>query len=399
MRAIAFDVNIPRVLLTQGLAKLWKGAYFAPTAPVSMRTFTPALPGPRWLSVKNRVCGICASDLHLLFVDLDPKVSLAALPGRDRIYLGHEVVSEVTEVGPEVTRFAPGDRVLMMSRFLGATCHSQEITPLCPACQAGDYCLCSNQAAGRGPAGEGGGWGDGYTCHESEIWPVPDALTDDQATLVEPLACGVRAVLRRPPRPGERVLVVGCGMIGLATLQAIRAAEPSAEVYAAARYPQQQALAREHGATLLEGDLYDATARLVGASVHKGPLFDNRMLLGGFDVIYDCVATSATVHQAVRLARAGGAVVMVGVHLKPSQLDLTPVLFQEVDLIGALAHGMETWEGERVSTFDLTARWLEQGKLSTEGYITHRFGLDRWKEAILTATDKKSGCIKVVFDL
>ena len=146
-----------------------------------------------------------------------------------------------------------------------------------------------------------------------------------------------------------------------------------------------------------ERDLYQAAKDLVGAHIYKGD-FGNRTALGGFDVIYDCVGNDATINDSLRLTRAGGTVVVVGVHLYRVKVDLTPVWHQEVDLIGALAHGMETWEGEKISTFDLTAKFLQDGRMTGDGFITHRFQLDDWKEAVRTAVDKHSGSVKVVFD-
>jgi len=292
-----------------------------------------------------------------------------------------------------------GDRVLMKSRFLGPTCHSQEIEPVCPHCAAGNYALCRNQSAGRGPTGSGGGWGDAYTAHESEVWRVPyDDLNDDQVALIEPLACSVRAVLRRIPEPGERVLVLGCGMIGLGVVAALNAMAPQADVYALARYPQQIELARRWGATVLEGDPMQAATETTNAHLYTGE-FGNRTMLGGFDVIYDCVGNDTTIRDSLRMTRAGGTVVIVGVHLHRVRTDLTPTWHQEVDLIGALAHGQEQWQGESLSTFELTARLIRDGAIETAPYVTHRFSLDAWRDAIRTATDKHSGAIKVVFDL
>jgi threonine dehydrogenase-like Zn-dependent dehydrogenase len=398
MRSIFFQASIPRVATTLALKSIWSGAIYAPTAPVRLAQLPePELPGPNGIRVRNRACGICASDLHLLFVDVDPRVAPAAIRGADVIYLGHEVVSEVTEVGDQVTTVSTGDRVAMMTRFLNPTCRSQEFDRHCQHCERGDYALCEQRARGEGVPGVGGGWGDGYTCHESEVWKVPDGLTDDQATLVEPLACSVRAVLRRRPEPGDRVLVLGCGTIGLGVVQALQAIAPDVEVFAAARYDHQVEAARRWGAIPVASDLFSVAEDVTGAQVQVGE-FSNTTTLGGFDVIYDCVGNDATVSQSVRLARAGGTVVIVGVHLKRIKADLTPIWHQEVDVIGSMAHGMETWNGEAISTFDLTARFLLDGAMMADGMITHRFSLDEWKKAVRVATDKSTGCIKVVFD-
>ena len=124
----------------------------------------------------------------------------------------------------------------------------------------------------------------------------------------------------------------------------------------------------------------------------------NRMLLGGFDVVYDCVGSAQTTTDSLRWARAGGAVVMVGIKFSPLKVDLTPVWYQEVDLIGVYAHGAEIWDGRPIHTYDLTIDLLRQGKLEAEALITHRFPLEQWREAIRTAQDKRTGAIKVAFD-
>ena len=399
MRAIYFEKNIPKIVAALALKKIWPGVIYSPLAPTVFRDLPePPLPGPRGIRVKNKVCGICASDLHLLFVDVDPKVHPAALPGNDPMYLGHEVCSEVVDVGAGVTTLKPGARVLMKSRFVGRTCHSQEISPVCRHCAEGNYCLCANRGRGLGTPGVGGGWGDGYTAHETEVWPAPDFLSDDQVALIEPIACGVRAVMRRIPKDGETALVIGCGMIGLATVQALRAIAPGCNVVAAARYPQQVEHAKKAGAAIADRDLLKAAEDMTGAARYKGE-FGNQTILGGFDFVYDCVGSDATIQQSLRLARSGGTVVLVGVNLKPVKVDLTPIWHEEVDLIGEIAHGMESWQGQRLTTFDLTAKLIGEGKIDTSGFITHRFPLDRWREAVQTAVDKQSGAIKVVFDL
>jgi threonine dehydrogenase-like Zn-dependent dehydrogenase len=80
-------------------------------------------------------------------------------------------------------------------------------------------------------------------------------------------------------------------------------------------------------------------------------------------------------------------------------IDLTPVWYWEVDLVGLFAHGSQEWQGERLSTFDLVVRLLREGKLNFDGFITHRFPLSQYRQAFLTAMDQPhSHCLKVVLD-
>ena len=188
-------------------------------------------------------------------------------------------------------------------------------------------------------------------------------------------------------------------MIGLAVIEAVRALSPDCHISAMARYPQQVEMARELGAdeVIKQEDLYLASARITSGKLYTGK-FKNRMILGGFDVVYDCVGSEKTVKDSLRWARAGGTVVLAGVSLKPMHVDLTPIWYQEVGLIGLYAHGMENWNGVKQSTYDLTTNLLLKKKLFIDGLITHLFQLENWRTAVRTAKDKRSGAIKVVLD-
>jgi threonine dehydrogenase-like Zn-dependent dehydrogenase len=398
VRTIYVDKHIPRMLAVKAIRPVWPAVVFSAVSPARYAELPePALPGPGWIRLRNRQCGICATDLALLFVDVDPAIAPAALPGHRRLYLGHEVVGHVTEAGSGVTRLRVGDRVIMDSRFHGATCLSQEIVPPCRHCAEGNRARCENQSAGVGPRGVGGGWGDGFTAHETEVYPVPDDLSDDQAMMVEPLSIGLRAALRCAPGPGERALVLGSGTVGLNTVQAVRAVSPGGHITAAARHPGQARMARRLGADeVIEGeDGYLATARITGARLYRGPL-GNRTLLGGFDVVYDCVGSARTLQDSLRWTRAGGTVVMVGIKLAPLQLDLSPVWHQEVQLTGVCGHGVDPWDGRSRHTYDVAIDLLRQGRLTIDGLLTHRFPLSRWREGIAAARDRRGGAIRVV---
>ncbi|MBU0705572.1 MAG: alcohol dehydrogenase catalytic domain-containing protein [Chloroflexi bacterium] len=395
------QISVPRILLTRLLGRISKAAYFAPTSPLRLLDLPdPPLPAPDWVRVRNRLCGVCGSDLHQLFVDAGLDVAPVALPSHQRIYLGHEMVGRVVEVGAAVESFKVGDRVVRWGR--ADDCRARGRAELCPACARGHRVLCRFASEPREHHPIGGGFGDSFITPASTLLPVPDDLTDEQAIFAEPAAVAIHAAYRRPAEAGERVLVLGCGAIGFLLIQSIRALQPACEITAVAQFPWQADLALEYGAQhvfLASDDGFAEAARLTGARLYEGRA-GNRMLLGGFDLIFDVVGIESTLNNALRWARAGGTVVLVGVNLHRMRLDVTPVWYQEVDLIGAVGHDVVTWEGETLSTFELAMRWMQTGALNCDKLLTHRFPLNDYREAFLTAVDKQTRrSIKVAFDL
>jgi len=395
------ELSQKRVVLTQLLGRFWPGAYFSSFAPLQVQNLPrQSLPASNWVRVRNHLAGICGSDLHMIYVDGDFRIAPAALPGHRYSYPGHEVVGEVIEVGDDVEHLHVGDRVVLQS---GPNCISTGAQPLCRSCASGNYSLCERAHLFPGPEPIGGGWSEEMLVHEHQLFRISSEMSDEQAALLEPSAVAVHAVLRSLPHPGDHVLIIGAGTIGLLTLQVIRALVPDATVSVMARYPYQIELATRMGAAhiLYAQDSYQGVERATGAKLFTG-MFDNKMLIGGYEVIFDTIGSKETIHNALRWARAGGAVVLIGLSLHTMRLDLTPIWYQEIDLVGTLGHGMETWpigSHEYRSTFAITAELIESEQLHPEKLITHRFSLSNFREALSTATTKEySRAIKVVFD-
>ncbi len=400
MRTIYVDKHIPRVLLTKAITPLWKDFVWTPLSATQTGSLDDApLPGPRWVRVKNLASGICATDLSLLFVKADPSVAPAALPGVQRFYLGHEVVSVVTETGPAVTRFRVGDRVLMDKHFYGTNCLNQELEQPCEMCAQGETNFCLHKSD-YPYLGVGGGFGDGYVTHETGIAPCPSELTLDQAVLVEPLGIGTHAVLRHPPRPGAKVLIIGAGMIGLSVLMAARAAQPGCEITVLSRYEFQSQMAERLGAKniLHESDGYRGIANVSGGKFFSAPL-NKGIVVGGFDLIYDCVGNARTLNDCLRWVKAKGKVVLVGSHLMPmTQLDLVPIWYHQVELVGVVAHGIEHVAGEEKHTYEWVFEFMKRGLYPIDGFITHRFPYEEYRQAITIAGSHKGApkAIKVI---
>ncbi len=390
MRTLVIERDPKRMVITKVLGRITRRAYFGPWSPLRFAMLPdPPLPAANWVRVRNRMCGICGSDLHQIFLEASLDVAPLALPATRRIYLGHEMVGEVVEVGEGVTHLRPGDRVVRWGR--SDDCQARGEVDWCPPCRRGHRVLCERASEPRPWEPIGGGFGDAFIAPASSLVRVPDALPDEVAIFAEPAAVAIHAVWRRLPRPGEQVCVLGCGTIGFLILQVLQVVAPDSVVTAVAEFPWQAELARDFGARhtfLAREDGMRRVADITGARWYRGPR-GNTMLIGGFDVVYDVVGTPATLTQALRWTRAGGTVVLVGVYLHPMRVDLTPVWYQEVDLIGAIGHDVVVWEGVEISTFDLAMRWMVEGRLHTAALLTHRFPLTAYRQAVAVAVDKR----------
>jgi threonine dehydrogenase-like Zn-dependent dehydrogenase len=411
LRSVYLDTQPARAILTALLGRVSRRAFYGPLAPLSVRTQRPIdLPGRRWVRVRNRMAGISGSDLQLVHLQLDPRVTPLAVPLPRRLYLGHEVVGEIVEAGPAAQFLQVGDRVAYQS---DQCCATREVEPPCRHCAVGNYALCENRYL-PGPQAVGGGWSDEMVLHERQVFLVPDGLTDEQAALLEPAAFAVHAAMRRLPQPGENALVIGAGTIGLLTTQAVRSLGPEGtSITTLARYPFQVEMAARMGAddVLYDEDLTVAVMRLTGAQRFQGRLGAS-LMVGGFDVVYDAVGSASTLQNALRWARAGGTVVLVGKQVAPLRLDLTPIWHQEVDLIGALGHGGENAirtraavalardRGRRESTFQLAARLVGEHQMTPEKLITHRFPAREVRHALAVARARaEHRAIKVMLDM
>lgn len=393
------ELNPSHVIPTKLLGLIWRGAYFSSFAPLQVQNLPrQPLPASNWVRVRNSLAGICGSDLQLIFVDGDYSVAPAALRNHNRSYPGHEVVGEVIEVGDDVRHLHVGDRVVLQ---YGPNCITAGVQEPCRSCASGHYGLCEYGEL-PDPQPIGGGWSEEMLLHEQQLFRLPTDINDMQGVLLEPSAVAVHAVLRHVPQGQDRVLIIGAGTIGLLILQVVRALAPDAEVSVMARHAFQIEQAARLGAHIIyPKDSYREVQRATGAKLYRG-MWGNKMLLGGYDVIYDSVGNAQTTHDALRWARAGSTVVMVGLNLHRMQLDLTPIWYQEINLIGTMGHSIETWpidSSERKSTFEVTTALIQNKKIFPDKLITHSFPLNSYRDALMTAVNKdRNHAIKVVFD-
>ena len=402
MRSLRYQFSIPNYLRVRAADRLPLPLLESGKIPgLSEISVEPRpLPAPEWLRLKPRLCGVCGSDISMLTNRTGPALSpFTSFP----LTPGHEVVADVIEVGNEVTSVAPGQRVVVNPLI---SCEMRGLPP-CPACQRGEPGLCVNSAEGKLAPGMligfckdiGGGWSEEMVVHRSQVFPIPDSISDKKAVLIEPLSVAVHAVLKSPPPDDAKVLIIGSGTIGLLVLSALRLLGRTCDVTVLARHPFQEALAKKLGATRVLRNAGDAAIEVAGARRYK-PIKGKPSYAGGFDWIFDCTGSNRSVDDALRVAGPNAHVVMVGCAAELSHLDVTWIWARELQISGCYVYGQEHAVEQAPHTFEITMRLLEEHPdFPIEEIVTHIVPLAHWREAMKLSLARGShGAVKVAFD-
>lgn len=394
MEAIQYIKSVPRYLTVRMLGGRWAGLRTGRLSCIRLADAeAPGLPGPEWVRIRPRLSGICGSDLATIAAKGSPYFSpFVSCP----FVFGHEVVGETPE----------GARVILEPALC---CAVRGVGP-CRRCAAGDYGNCEQVTKGALAAGiqtgfcrdTGGGWSRSMVVHPSQIHPVPEGVSDEEAVLIEPFACALHAALRGRPKDGATALVMGCGSIGLLVIAALRAVGSRRRIVAIAKYSHQEETAIRMGAdqVLRPGrGLYGAVCKATGAERYQ-PELGKPVLVGGAEAVFDCVGSAATIDDALRFTRARGTVALVGMPAIPAVVDWTSIWYKELKVVGAYTYGTEDWEGGRVRTFDLAIRLIQRMKGRLGALVTHRFRLRDYRRAIDVAMHTGAHrSIKTVFDM
>ena len=366
-------------------------------APLRLVTIDePRVRRPGWARLRTRLSGICGSDL-------------GALSGRTSLYFsavvsmpfvpGHEVVADLVE---DCEDLPAGTRVVVDPVL---TCAARGVEP-CESCASGHTNRCSRITVGDLAPGlqtgfckdTGGGWGQVLTAHRSQLHPVPEGYADEQALLVEPVACAVHTALSAGVKPQDRVLVSGAGSVGLFTTLALRSLTPAGEIIVVAKHPHQRELALELGATEVvePREVLRRVRRTTGAFQLK-PEFGSPYLLGGVDVAIDAVGSQQSLETALHATRGGGRVVLSGM---PASVDLSAAWFRELNIVGSYASAQHEHAADGAGAFELALGLVEGDAMSRIAKSVATYPLHRWREALDHAQSAgRLGSVKVCFDV
>jgi threonine dehydrogenase-like Zn-dependent dehydrogenase len=405
MKALVYDITPARWIFCKALSPFVRRIYYGRGSALRLVDRPlPELPGPDWVRLRTILGGVCGTDLAMITQRTHPATILRCFASFPAV-LGHENVAIIDDVGPGVSRWKPGTRVCVEPAI---GCEGRGIDPPCRQCAVGRSSLC--ECAGNGVlparalvglnARTGGSWAEYFVAHQSQLHAVPEGIADELAVLVDPIASAAHAVLRRPPRAGETVLVNGSGIIALGIIASIRAMGHGNAITAIMRHAFQIDLARRLGATealahprgARSVEQYDAVARHVNG-VRVDGRFGNRGLIGGFDLTYECTGTGRGLTDALKWTRSRGTLVAAGTS-GITLVDTTPIWFDELEIIGTNGRQMERVNGEAVDrlgpearqgravhTYEVVFEWMRAGMGSLSAIPVRRFRLSEYRVA------------------
>ena len=331
---------------------------------LSIENLEPAPPGPRDVVVQLGASGVCHSDLSL------KNGYVPMMPGT---ILGHEGAGTVLEVGAEVTRVAPGDRIV--ASFIPAC-------GVCPSCLGDQSHLCDTEMAvmmaprGQRPDGTPyiamtglGTFAEVMTCNESSIVKIASDLPDEQLALI---GCGVTtgvgaALNTAQVHPGATVAIIGCGGVGQAVLQGARIAGAS-RIFAIDPVEMKRKTAEKLGATdLIDPGQGDPVQQVQAATGGRG-----------VDYAFEVIGLPETVLQAYNMARKGGTAVMVGMTKADAQVTIPTfeLFFNEKTLKGSKYGSAQVRRD-----FQRFVNLIETGRLDTESMVSQTIKLDDVNDA------------------
>ena len=394
MQALLFQHNLAREAATVIGGRVDKRAFVSKYAPISLEEVPePVPPAAGWVKCETVISGICGSDAKQIFLNGRRDNALTALVSFPHV-LGHEAVARRLDTGSRV----------VLNPWLW--CTPRGIEPLCPACAEGRYPWCRNFRYGNLPvaihlgncAGAAGVHAERFCAHESQLFDVPDTMSDEAAVLSDPVSVSLRSILLSPPDISLPVLVYGSGTLAFAAIGLLRHLYPGLEIWAATRPGFRASLAAKLGADAVLSSDPDSLVREVSRRTGETgimPWSGKEWLQDGPGVVYDTIGSTETVETSLRLLRTGGALVVSGVE-PPKRFEWTPMYFKELRVIGSNGFGIEEVAGVRKHAFEHYFDFAKAG-LDLTAVVTHRFALSQWAEAVLALADaRRTGAVKVL---
>ena len=313
--------------------------FYGPNQPLKIEDVERPQAGPGEIVIKVAACGVCHTDLHYI----DHGVPTFKKPP---LILGHETSGVVEELGEGVAQFKPGDKVLLPAVL---SCG------ICKFCRTGRENICENMIMFGNNID--GAYAEYVKAPAKDAFSLPDEIPlEEGAIIADAITTPYHAVVNRGEvKPGDKVVIFGCGGVGLNVVQ----------------------IAAALGAEVIAVDILDAKlewAKKLGASQTMNPQKVERidkevrkLTAGGADVSFEVIGNPKTMEQAFACLRQGGRLVVVGYSSENMNLNLGRVMYREMEVIGSL--------GCRPVDYPRVIQLARKGKIKIAELVTKKFPL------------------------
>ena len=315
--------------------------------------------------VKLEYVGICGSDLHYY-----ESGAIGDYVVKPPFVLGHEPGGIIVEVGKNVTHLRPGDRVALEP---GKTCGH------CEFCKTGRYNLCPDVVFFATPPVDG--VFQEYVAHEAALcFKLPDNVSTLEGALIEPLAVGFHAALQGDAHLGQTAVVMGSGCIGLVSMMALKARGVS-RVFVVDVMEKRLQKAMELGADgVINGSSEDVLQRMEKLTGGRGA-----------DLIIETAGSEITASQAIRIAKKGAVIVLVG-YSRTGEMTLPMSLALDKELTFKTVFRYR-------NIYPLAIDAVASGKVNLKGIVTDIFPFSCVQEAMDASVSRKADIVKAVIQV
>jgi len=307
---------------------------------VEVTTVDDPTPGPREVVVDVAACGICGTDLHILDGEFAP--TLPIVPGHE---FSGVVVALGTDVDPAAAGIAVGDRVAVDPSLYCMECHY---------CRIGRNNLCERwNAIGVSRPGAAAEF---VAAPVANCVKLPDGVRLEDAALIEPLSCAVRGYDILRGSLAQHYLIYGAGTMGLMMMELAKRAGAASV-----------SMVDLNPARLETADLLGCTATVTSADELDRPR--------GWDVVIDCTGAAAAIADGLGRVGKGGTYLQFGVSSYDTRATIEPyrIYNQEITITGSMAV---------LHSFERAGELFSSGVLDPNIFISHRFPLDKYAEAV-----------------
>ena len=317
---------------------------------------------PGWVLVKVEACGICGSDVH----GMDGSTGRRQPP----VIMGHEASGIIHEVAPDIWGWKIGDRVTFDSTISCGHCFY---------CQRGEVNLCENRRVLGVSCNEyrqNGAFAEFVAVPAHILYEIPENISFEQAAMVEAVSIAVHATSISSVKANDTAVVIGCGMIGLLSIQALKAAG-CARVFAIDQLDEKLEIALELGADLaFRSTDPDLIQQILNETEGRGA-----------DITFEAVGIEPTVNLAIDCTRKGGTVTLIGNLTPEIKLPLQKVVTRQLKLQGSCASAGE---------YPLCLEMIASGTIKVDRMISKVAPLEEGNEWFHRLYNKEAGLMKVI---